>query len=282
MHRNCPLKREEHQTLRSPGTPPKSMNDIAEGARQVLNHIENNGTEDRYVTRYIRAVRRYALNAQRGDGMGMAKVLEALTKINPDTERLNQRMETIEKTTSALFHHYFRLSRGFRSSMGGIRARDWQRGQSKAAAPITRSNGTSSPGVPEIELREDREVIVKVGPNRERVRGLSPQELVEQVERHRATTARQKSSTALARGATVVAARKLPSGDVVLVANNATRAELLRKHTGWLKAFGPGSVIQEQSCGVMAYNVPGLNDRLDLSHFWGSKFGTKGCESLRY
>lgn len=28
----------------------------------------------------------------------MAKVLEALTKINADTERLNQRIDTIEKT----------------------------------------------------------------------------------------------------------------------------------------------------------------------------------------
>ena len=65
------------------------MIDIAEGARRVLEHLENNGTEDRYVTGYIRAVRQYALNAQRGDGMEMAKVLKALTKINADTERLN-------------------------------------------------------------------------------------------------------------------------------------------------------------------------------------------------
>ncbi|KAJ5902958.1 hypothetical protein N7504_005341 [Penicillium tannophilum] len=37
--------------------PPRSMDDVAEGARRVLNHIENNGMEDRYVTGYIRAVR---------------------------------------------------------------------------------------------------------------------------------------------------------------------------------------------------------------------------------
>ena len=29
--------------------PPRTMDDIAEG-RRVLNHIENNGSEDRYVT----------------------------------------------------------------------------------------------------------------------------------------------------------------------------------------------------------------------------------------
>jgi hypothetical protein len=75
----------------------------------VLNHIENNGTEVRYITVYIRAIRairQYALNAQRGDGQGTAKVLDALTKINRDTERLNQRIDTIKKTTST----YRRLS----------------------------------------------------------------------------------------------------------------------------------------------------------------------------
>ncbi|KAJ6124624.1 hypothetical protein N7471_011941 [Penicillium samsonianum] len=55
-----------------------------------------------YITGYIRAVRQFALNAQRGDGQGMAKVLEALTKINADTERLNQRIDTIEKTPKIL------------------------------------------------------------------------------------------------------------------------------------------------------------------------------------
>jgi hypothetical protein len=38
-----------------------------------VDHIENNSTEDRYVTGYIRAVRQYALNAQRGDGMGVSR-----------------------------------------------------------------------------------------------------------------------------------------------------------------------------------------------------------------
>jgi len=33
------------------------MEDIAEGARRVLNYIENNGSEDRYITEYIRVVR---------------------------------------------------------------------------------------------------------------------------------------------------------------------------------------------------------------------------------
>ncbi|KAJ5110837.1 hypothetical protein N7532_001372 [Penicillium argentinense] len=226
-----------------PRDPPRSMDDIAEGARQVLNHIENNGTEDRYVTGYIRAVRQYALNAQRGDAMGMAKVLEALTKINADTEHLNQRITTIEASTSTLSRSLSSLPADSAAAWRNFRARDWQRGLATATAPNPRSNGTSSPGVPKIELREDREVIVK--------------ELVERAERQRATVARQKSSTALAGGASFVAARKLPSGDVAMVANSAAGAELLRKHTEWLRAFGPGSIAQEPSWGVVAYNIPG-------------------------
>ena len=38
----------------------------------------------------IRTVHRYALKPQRGDGQVIAKVLEALTDVNADTERLNQ------------------------------------------------------------------------------------------------------------------------------------------------------------------------------------------------
>ncbi|KAI3093269.1 hypothetical protein CBS147333_10111 [Penicillium roqueforti] len=42
----------------------------------------------------------------------------------------------------------------------------------------------------------------------------------------------------------------------MMVASSAAGAELLRKYTGWLKAFGPGSVVQEPSWGVVAYNIP--------------------------
>lgn len=236
--------------------PPRSMDDIAEGARRVLNHIENNGSEDRYVTGYIRAVRHYALNAQRGDGQGMAKVLEALTKINLDTDRLNQRIDTIEKTTSALSTTLSTPAANSAAAWRTFRAREWQHDLAKAAAPNTRSNGTSSPGVPEIELREDREVIVKVGSNRDQIRGLTPKDLVERAERQRTTNARQKNSGVLAGQASFVAARKLPSGDVAMIANSAAGAEILRKHPAWLRAFGPGSVIQEPSWGVVAYHIP--------------------------
>lgn len=41
-----------------------------------------------------------------------------------------------------------------------------------------------------------------------------------------------------------------------MLANSAAGAELLRKHPEWLRAFGPGSVIQEPSWGVVAYHIP--------------------------
>ena len=141
--------------LAAPGGRPVSMNDIAEGARRVLDHIDNNGTMDRYVTWYIQAVRQYALNAQRGDGQRMVEVLDALTKINADTERLNKRMDTIEKTTNTLSKTMSSNAADSAAAWRDFRTRDWQRGLAKVAAPNTRSNGTSSPGVPEIELRED-------------------------------------------------------------------------------------------------------------------------------
>jgi hypothetical protein len=41
-----------------------------------------------------------------------------------------------------------------------------------------------------------------------------------------------------------------------MIANSAAGAEVLRKHRAWLRAFGPGSVIQEPYWGVVAYHIP--------------------------
>ncbi|KAI1829300.1 hypothetical protein DTO027I6_9813 [Penicillium roqueforti] len=120
-----------------------------------------------------------------------------------------------------------------------FRAKEWQRDLATAAAPITRSGGTSSPGVPEIELREDREIIVKVGMNREHIRGLTLKDLVQRAERQR-------------------------SGYVAMIANSVAGAEVLRKHAAWLRAFGPGSVVQEPSWGVVAYHIPVRSMKLTL------------------
>ncbi|KAE8389447.1 hypothetical protein BDV23DRAFT_98646 [Aspergillus alliaceus] len=103
-------------------------------------------------------------------------------------------MDTIEKTTNTLSTTFVLTAADSAAAWRDFRARDWQRGLATAATLNVRSNSTSSLGVPKIELREDREVIVKVGPNREQVRRLSPRELVERAERQKATTAWQKRS----------------------------------------------------------------------------------------
>lgn len=128
----------------------------------------------------------------------------------------------------------------FCGSRCDFRARDWQRGLLNPAAPNTSSNGTSSLDVAEIDI-EDREVIMTFGTNGEQIGGLSRKELVERAERRMATVVRQKSSAALAGGATFVAAQKLPSGGEVMVTNNAAEPEFLHKRTGWLMTLGHGS-----------------------------------------
>lgn len=64
------------------------MDDIADCARVLLDHIGNNDAVGCYV-RYIREVRQYALNAQPADDQEMASVVETMTKINADAERLS-------------------------------------------------------------------------------------------------------------------------------------------------------------------------------------------------
>lgn len=246
---NLPPERRGAPKFTAPGKPIRSIKDVAGWARRVPNYIENSGTENRYITGYIRAVRQYALNAQRGNSQGMAKVLEALTKINADTERLNRPIDTIEKTAGT-------LSTKLSSSAADFAAawREFRATTGSAAAPNTRSNGTSSPGVPGVELREDREAIVKVGPNREQIREIPSKELVERVERQQTMIARQKNMTALER-CSFIPARILPSGDVAMVKKNAAGADL-RKNAGWLKTFGPIAVVQQPSGGVVAYHIP--------------------------
>ena len=92
-------------------------------------------------------------------------------------------MTTIETTTNTLSISLSTLPADSAAAWRNFRTKDWQRGLTKAATPHTGSNGISSPGVPEAELREDREVIVKVGPNHEQMRALSLKELVERAER---------------------------------------------------------------------------------------------------
>ncbi|KAJ5820633.1 hypothetical protein N7474_006224 [Penicillium riverlandense] len=82
------------------------MDQLVDGANKVLRYIEINSQEDPVITGYIRTVKQYAINARqrRNDTNaqgGMANVVAALEKIAADTERLNNRMETLEKVTTA-------------------------------------------------------------------------------------------------------------------------------------------------------------------------------------
>jgi hypothetical protein len=252
----------------SGGRTPKSiaplanMDEIAQAAQVVLQHIRMTREirVDGHVTGFINQVRQYA---QQGDALAMAKVSQTLEKLSNDTfqafTRLSERMTTIEKATTAISsstNTTISSTQAAANWTGFRNTKDWQRGLVQAAAVSARSNGTSSPGVSELELQEDREVTIKVMSNRTQLRMKTPRELVEQAERQREAVARQRNSAALAGGAYFVAARKLPSGDITMVANSAAGAELLRKHTGWIKAFGADAVIQRVSWGVVAHGVP--------------------------
>lgn len=79
----------------------------------------------------------------------MTRVLEALTKINADIERLNQPADTIENITSTLSKSLSSPAADSAAAWRDFQARGWQHGLAKAAMPNTRSNGTSSPGLPE-------------------------------------------------------------------------------------------------------------------------------------
>lgn len=221
-------------------------------AQSVLDHIETDNHEvDRFVRGFIVNVKKYAQKAQKGDAEGMNKVLMAL-------DTIHKRLDGLEKTVSAASTTTTQSTDSV-AFWRSLRMNAWQRGTTGAPTPpVDRSNGTSSPGVSEVELQEDRQVIVKIADqgSRERFRrrDVSEKDIVQQVDKRIVTAALKTPSSALA-AARVVAARKLPSGDVALFANTAATAEVLRIHaSGWLQVFGPGATVQvptwEWSFGV--------------------------------
>ncbi|KAK5790554.1 hypothetical protein VI817_007841 [Penicillium citrinum] len=78
----------------------------------------------------------------------MAKVLDALTKINLDTDHLNQRIDTIRKPTSALSTTLSFPATCSAATWRIFRAREWQRDLAKAVTPNTRSTGNRAPRRP--------------------------------------------------------------------------------------------------------------------------------------
>jgi vacuolar-type H+-ATPase subunit H len=61
---------------------------------------------DDHIAGFINQVRQYALSAQQGDALAMAKVNQTLEKLSNDTSqaftRLSERMTTIEKAATAI------------------------------------------------------------------------------------------------------------------------------------------------------------------------------------
>jgi hypothetical protein len=157
------------------------MDEIAQAAQVVLQHIKMTREirVDDHITGFINQVRQYALSAQQGNAIAMAKVTQTLERLSNDTSQAftlpSDRMDTIEKAATTISS-----SSGTNTTISATQVaahwtsfrntKDWQRGLVQAATISARSNGTSSPGVPEIELQEDREVTIKVTSSRTQLR----------------------------------------------------------------------------------------------------------------
>ncbi|KAJ6004661.1 zinc knuckle domain protein [Penicillium herquei] len=236
-----------------------SIDEIAETATRVLAHIGENLEADGIVVGFIENVRRYALNAQRGDVAGMERVLNMLNQISKDTAKLSERVKHIETTTSS---SYLSSVSSAADRWRGFRLGNWRDTVGAISPNPTsgRSHGTSSPGIPECERRGDNEVIVTLtGAERTALRSKKLVDIVEDIENLRVKLAIGQASGALTGSVRVEAARRLQSGDIVVIANTAAGAEVLRKRTGWEKALGKDARIQRPTWGVVARDLP-LNE----------------------
>ncbi|KAJ5639866.1 uncharacterized protein N7484_007728 [Penicillium longicatenatum] len=178
------------------------MDQLIAAANAVIRHMENTGQDEPIVTRFAVTVHQFAEQAKQSvSAQGeMAKVISTLEAIAADTQRLNTRIDSIEKSASSV------TSTSTLSSTDrwkAFRAGAWR--TTPADPPINRSNGTASPGVTEVELREDRSITVKVDPTC----------------RDKEKQARKRILAALAGNAYFCAAQVLPSGDVSMLVNSA-------------------------------------------------------------
>ncbi|KAG0158785.1 hypothetical protein PDIDSM_6304 [Penicillium digitatum] len=181
-----------------------TMEELAQSAREVLNTMENDGRGEIYIINFVKSVEQYALNSLKGD----KPQVQVMEKVQQALNRLDQRMDSIEKATTAIKATATTPLLGTAPEMG---TRDRLR-----PPPISpTSNGSSSIGVSPAELREDREIIVKIrdSDTRETLRRRTPREIVEQAERTREQAARRKASAPLGGGCHFLAAKVLPSGD---------------------------------------------------------------------
>ncbi|KAJ5159353.1 uncharacterized protein N7500_009004 [Penicillium coprophilum] len=248
---DSPPETEFSRAPKNPRNHFNTMNELAHSAREVLNAMENDGIGEIYIINFIKSVEQYALKAPKGD----KPQVQVMEKVQQALDRLDQRMEIIEKATAPSTQ----TSNSNDSAAFWARLQKWGQGTGSGPPPsLPNSNGSSSVGVSPAELREDREIIVKIrdSDTRETLRRRTPREIVEQAERTREQAARKKASAPLGGGCYFVAAKVLPSGDIKMTADSASGAELLRKHAdGWLKSFGPAAHVRKPTWGVVTRGI---------------------------
>ncbi|EKV19459.1 hypothetical protein PDIP_23270 [Penicillium digitatum Pd1] len=235
----------ETEFSRAPPKKPRNhfgtMNELARGAREVLNAMENDGVGELYIINFVKAVEQFALNSP----MGEKPQVQAMEKVQQALNRLDQRMENIEKATAAAT-----AAAPSAPTSSNDSATFWARlqkwGQGTGSGPPRPSRGPAA------------RFHLPPGDTRETLRRRTPREIVEQAERTRETAARRKMSAPLGGGCYFVAAKVLPSGDVKMTVNSASGAELLRTHVEWLKAFGPAAHVRKPTWGVVARAIPGV------------------------
>ncbi|KAJ5190107.1 uncharacterized protein N7498_009092, partial [Penicillium cinerascens] len=142
-----------------------SMDQLINGANAVIRHMENTSQDEPIVTRFAITVRQFAEQAKTGGAQGeMAK----------------------HRKVRQLVNRNFRFNPILDRPLESFRAGAWQHQTASANPPINRSDGTASPGVSEVELREDRSITVKVDPaQRDKIRQMEAKAIVKEAERLR-------------------------------------------------------------------------------------------------
>ena len=75
-----------------------TMEELAQSAREVLNTMENDGRGEIYIINFVKSVEQYALNSLKGD----KPQVQVMEKVQQALNRLDQRMDSIEKATTAI------------------------------------------------------------------------------------------------------------------------------------------------------------------------------------
>ncbi|KAG0161611.1 hypothetical protein PDIDSM_9146 [Penicillium digitatum] len=239
------------------------MEELAQSAREVLNTMENDGRGERYIINFVKSVEQYALNSLKGDKpqvQVMEKVQQALNDRpanSNDTVHTNKQFERL-------------------GSLLGTAPEMGTRDRLRPPPSLPTSNGSSSIGVSPAELREDREIIVKIrdSDTRETLRRRTPRRSSSRLRGHGSKPPGGKPVPPWW-WLPLLSAKVLPSGDVKMTANSASGAELLRKHAdGWLKSFGPAALargIDTKTMLLTQESMAGMAKELvrQNSHSWG-------------